>query len=251
MFLKGLFIQYLITIIAFVIPPFFNSNEFSIERLISFSPFIIFQILISLLYFFQYIKIKKQNLLEKNILLKQKVAEVSETNLTETNKTVRIINFLKYTSITLGLLLLTHCAFQFLQMLFLSSQSSNSANLNGNLKEKINFIHWAIIFVNLLVSAFYEEVIYRMFLPEYLHLFCKKIKSCKAKKIVAFICEFLVILCFAFSHFYLGIIPVLNAFICGLILRICFIKSEGITSGFCAHFIYNLLLTIFTIVLAC
>ena len=47
MFLKGLFIQYLITIIAFVIPPFFNSNEFSIERLISFSPVIIFQILIA------------------------------------------------------------------------------------------------------------------------------------------------------------------------------------------------------------
>ncbi len=250
MFLKGLFIQYLITIIAFVIPPFFNSNEFSIERLISFSPFIIFQILISVLYFLQYIKIKRQNLLEKNILLKQKTAEVSESNLSETNKTVRIINFLKYTSITLGLLLLTHCAFQFLQIIFVSSQNNTLENLNGNLKEKIKTFHWIIIFANLLASAFYEEIIYRMFLPEYLQLFCKNIKSCKAKKILVFICEFLVILCFAFSHFYLGIIPVFNAFICGLILRICFIKSDGISSGFCAHFVYNLLLTIFTIVLA-
>ncbi|MDY2840551.1 MAG: type II CAAX endopeptidase family protein [Treponema sp.] len=118
--------------------------------------------------------------------------------------------------------------------LFLSEKflSETMVELPSGIKE------WIFCLLNFLFAAFYEEVIYRFFLPESLIYFASRISS---KKFFYFLSEFLSLLIFAFSHFYLGWLSVINAASGYVVLRICLIKTKNIFSGFCAHFIYNLI----------
>jgi len=100
-----------------------------------------------------------------------------------------------------------------------------------------NFICWIYCILNFIFAAFYEESIYRLFLPEILRDFSSKLN----KKLIYIIIEFIVCLSFAFAHFEYGIFSVLNAMLAHIVLRITFIKTGGIYAGFAAHFLYNLL----------
>lgn len=93
------------------------------------------------------------------------------------------------------------------------------------------------------VSAFYEEVMYRMVLPEFLYCFFTKNQrtACRNKRDTArfYVTELVSVLVFAFSHRYAGWASVLNSFIAGIALRKCYLKSKNIFTGFAAHFLYN------------
>lgn len=121
------------------------------------------------------------------------------------------------------------------------------------------------------VSAFYEEVMYRMVLPGFLYCFFMKdlfephskseIKpvtdeisgrlygcfrenprsACRSKRDIIrfYVTELISVLVFAFSHRYAGWASVLNSFIAGIALRKCYLKSKNIFTGFAAHFLYN------------
>ncbi len=94
-------------------------------------------------------------------------------------------------------------------------------------------------FLKFLLAVFYEEIIFRIYLPEESkRLIIKKIKN---KKIACVITEFTIALLFAFAHRYLGWPAVINAFAAHLALRICYIKTENFFTIFMAHFFYNLM----------
>ena len=92
--------------------------------------------------------------------------------------------------------------------------------------------------VNLAAGAFYEEVLYREFLPETAIL----LGAGGRLRIAA---EVTVIAVFAFSHLYMGIPAVVNAALCGTVLRLCFVKTGSVAAGFLAHFTYNMLVMVF------
>lgn len=86
--------------------------------------------------------------------------------------------------------------------------------------------------LSILLSALYEELVYRQFLPETtLKLLRNRIIS-----------ELAVILLFALGHMYAGIWAVLNAFIAGILLRLCFTKTGSFITGFTAHTVYNIII---------
>lgn len=93
------------------------------------------------------------------------------------------------------------------------------------------------------VSAFYEEVMYRMVLPGFLYYFFTKNprSACRSKRDIIrfYVTELISVLVFAFSHRYAGWASVLNSFIAGIALRKCYLKSKNIFTGFAAHFLYN------------
>jgi len=83
-------------------------------------------------------------------------------------------------------------------------------------------------------AAMYEEVVYRLFLPEVMiKLFGNKLRL---------LWEAVALLLFVSGHFYLGITGMLNAFIAGAVLRIFFVKTKNIWINITVHSIYNLLL---------
>lgn len=113
-----------------------------------------------------------------------------------------------------------------------------------------------------LVAAFYEEVLYRAYLPFSLKmLFRKKIPPKKdgsdtenktvadavsaqgesSERVFDAAFEFAAIAIFAFSHFKNGFLAVANAAVAGFFLRRCAVKTDGIKAGFFAHFLYNAL----------
>lgn len=99
-------------------------------------------------------------------------------------------------------------------------------------------LQWGMLAVNLAAGAFYEEVLYREFLPETAIL----LGAGGRLRIAA---EGTVIAVFAFSHLYMGIPAVVNAALCGTVLRLCFVKTGSVAAGFLAHFTYNMLVMVF------
>ena len=96
------------------------------------------------------------------------------------------------------------------------------------------FLENTYIVFSLFVSALYEELLFRQFLPE------GALRAVNTK--TARICtEIAIIMIFAMGHRYLGVWAVLNAFTTGCILRFFCIRTGSFISGFTAHFVYNLI----------
>lgn len=107
-----------------------------------------------------------------------------------------------------------------------------------------NELYFANFIFGTFCAAFTEEIFYRFYLPEALKrnfniLSFGKLDSEKSKTLGIFF-EIISVLIFAFSHRYLGLLAVLNAFFSGAILRLCMIKSKSVFVPATVHFVYNL-----------
>lgn len=91
---------------------------------------------------------------------------------------------------------------------------------------------WLLCVLCFLFSAFYEEAIYRVFLPESLIAFLGQKLYVISECISCFV--------FAFSHRYNGIFAVINALFGYAILRYCYKKTNNIFASTIAHFLYNI-----------
>jgi len=145
----------------------------------------------------------------------------------------RIISWTSWSSITFGGLLLV---FTLLQLAAYLLPQIGSNSLLTEIKLPASAREWIVCVLTLVVGAFYEEIMYRRYLCDTLIFLCAK------KRWVRLFIESFVILIFAFSHFYLGWPAVVNALLCGILLRLCVIKTDSIIPGATAHFLYNLLM---------
>ena len=210
---KYIFIEFIFVCLFFLLPPLFTQK---VQNNISFSwQNVIYQLLIALSLNFM----QKKSLPPKVTLYKN----------------VNILNFLSYFPLTLGSLLIFN-ALIFTLNLYITKTTYNISNLSS---QNINIG----LIIQFLVAAFYEETLYRSFVPEFiLYLFDKKTFRLPL--------EIICIVLFAFSHKYMGYAAVINAFLGGIALRLCAIKTRGIFTGVMAHFTYNLLILVFTVYVA-
>lgn len=109
------------------------------------------------------------------------------------------------------------------------------------------FFDFLICIFNLMFAAFFEEVIYRFYLPfgiknllfrKFFYENQNKSYTVFEKSILLFI-EIVAMLIFSFSHRYLGIFSVVNAAVAHLVLRFSFIRSKSLIPSTLAHFFYN------------
>ena len=107
-----------------------------------------------------------------------------------------------------------------------------------------SILGWVNVGLGTVCAAFYEEVLYRVYLPGALkRLFCKR-PSCAdgtvphfTKK--AFACEACAVVLFALAHRYLGWLSVANAAVAGALLRRCYRKTDRLWTNLAAHVAYN------------
>ena len=112
-------------------------------------------------------------------------------------------------------------------------------------------------FVPVIFYAASEEVLYRLYLPESLAWFSARVKTGKKAepspeketppkesggKTGNLPGEILSVLIFALAHYQGGILPVLNALVCGTILRICLKMSKSLFPCILSHGLYNFIL---------
>ena len=101
-----------------------------------------------------------------------------------------------------------------------------------------SFVQWLFCILTFLFSAFNEEVIYRFYFSDKLN----QLLSLKIKWPWLWIfCEVIGCALFAFGHFYLGWISVLNAALAHIILRVSYKKNGRLWPCVTSHFIYNII----------
>lgn len=160
--------------------------------------------------------------------------------------------------ITFGFLCLSSVIFESISYFF---------KIDGGIQKILfpsSFFGWINFFFGVIFAAFFEEVIYRFYLPRaFMEIFGKlrffgNQKSVKKNEIVAdsgiayvgdaennlrlsVFSEGLALLLFAMGHLYLGLLGFLNALVCGVALRFCMIKTKSLWFSFGIHVVYNFL----------
>lgn len=110
-----------------------------------------------------------------------------------------------------------------------------------------DFFDFLICILNLLFAAFFEEVIYRFYIPFGIKNFLfrkvfielQKKSNITSEKCILIFIEIVTMLIFSFSHRYLGSFSVMNAAVAHLVLRFFFIRSKSLIPSTLAHFFYN------------
>lgn len=142
---------------------------------------------------------------------------------------IKMTTCLSWGAITTGCLMLIFALFELTAYIF--PRMGNSGLVDSKAPSTIS--GWLVCIMTIFVGAYYEETVYRQFLPNTLILLCG---TRKWKKVAI---ELSSLLLFAFSHRYLGWMAVLNAALCGFVLRICRKKTGSVYTGTIAHIIYN------------
>ena len=235
------FFVFLYVLLYFVIPPvvvqFFSERQ---EVLLARYPFPVF--FNGIIAFFIYIFSIKGRIFDKPILFgKQPFFVYSSSAL-----------------ICFGILCLSSVLFEGLAHFF---------TIDGGIQKILfpsSFFGWTNFFFGVIFAAFFEEVIYRFYLPRAFREIFGKLrifgnqKSVKKDEIVtdsgiayvgdagnnlrlSVLCEGLALLLFGLGHLYLGLLGFLNALLCGSALRFCMIKTKSLWISFGIHVVYNFL----------
>ncbi|MBD5428879.1 MAG: CPBP family intramembrane metalloprotease [Treponema sp.] len=101
---------------------------------------------------------------------------------------------------------------------------------------------WANIAVGIPCAAFYEEVLYRAYLPA-------AIRRC-VSAVPPPVREAAAVLAFALAHRYLGWLSVIHAAVAGIALRRCLCQSGHLWTTVAAHTAYNAVMTALTFALS-
>jgi membrane protease YdiL (CAAX protease family) len=141
------------------------------------------------------------------------------------------IQVLTWGAITFGGLMIVFALFQGLAFFF-PKIASDSLLVDTVSPKKIS--EWIYCIIALAVGAYYEEVIYRQFLPK------NGLMLWGTSKWKRSLIECISLLLFAFAHRYLGWAAVCNALCCGALLRLCYIKTNSVYTGSIVHFLYNI-----------
>lgn len=212
--LKLLSLQFTILFAFFLLPPVFVPPENTAS--LSFSPFVFVYLILGVLLNIQSYRLKKMFA----PVYPQKPGKFT---------------YITTGTICFGIMMILFALVQIVGLIF--PETSNAANFE-NLN--LNPFKFSAIVFQLAVISFEEEVLYREFCPLCLDAFAAG-KDIKFRKVYKIIAEIFMLLIFAAGHRYLGLIAVLNAFLCGIVLRVCAFKTDSIYTGSIIHFIYNLI----------
>lgn len=145
--------------------------------------------------------------------------------------------------VSFGILCLSSVIFETISYFF---------EIGGGIQKVIfpsSFLGWINFFFGVIFAAFFEEVIYRFYLPRAFREILQKRLTDKKKasekmfdnQRLSVFCEGLALLLFGLGHIYLGILGFLNALVCGAALRLCMIKTKSLWIPFGIHAVYNFL----------
>ena len=185
-------LEFLIATVFLIVPPLLSSaRPVHLDRQKFFSFPAMIQLLIAAAFFFQ-----------DRLLHKEKVFYVR-----------RIF----WTTLSLGLLFLTFAGLQTAEYF-----SGHEMQADPVFKESgISALNMFFLALNFFSAAFYEESLYRLFFTETM------ITLLPQKKFFRMSAEIIAVIIFALSHKTAGWLAVINALICGIILRTCFVKTKS------------------------
>ena len=138
--------------------------------------------------------------------------------------------FVKHSVILIGFgtLVLSSCVFQAISFFM-----NKGLSVQKSLAVPNSFFLWLSLFFATVFAAFCEEFLYRFYIPD--------VGTELSDGKFPLLWEIFAVLIFAFSHFYQGAVGIFNAFFCGIILRLIFLKTKSLWCSFGVHVFYNFL----------
>ena len=209
------FLQFSLILLIFVFPPIFVNHSSDLE--IDFSKFNFFIIPSLLLALFLYLQ---ERLQKKNN--PQRQSDVKRARFWT------LADFSGTFFLTFGSLAICASLFE-LAAIALKAQPSGSVILPST------FLEFLICAFTLCASAFYEECLYRLYLPKAFGI----IARAKKNAALFWLAEAAAVLLFAFAHRYQGTLALFNAMAAGIVLRLSYAKSKSVWPPFIAHLAYN------------
>jgi membrane protease YdiL (CAAX protease family) len=146
-------------------------------------------------------------------------------------KKIRIIIDSGYVLVTFGSLCVT-AAFMELILHFAGIRSSIIP------VRPVSAVQLLFCILDFAAASFFEEVVYRLYLPE---MFLKYLSCIPHFRFAGICSETLPVVLFALAHRYLGIPSVINAALACIFLRVCCKKTGTVVTNTTAHFAYNIL----------
>lgn len=142
--------------------------------------------------------------------------------------------------ITFGFLCLSSVIFESISYFF---------KIDGGIQKILfpsSFLGWFNFFFGVIFAAFFEEVIYRFYLPRAFREIFGKLRifskfDAENNLRLSVFSEGTALLLFGLGHLYLGLLGFLNALLCGSALRFCMIKTKSLWISFGIHVVYNFL----------
>lgn|SRR5574344_2583 len=214
---KYLWIEFAIVLIFLIIPPLTVLRMNQAISNFTISPALFVELLIA-------------------VLLDIQMHFMNQTESRENTARSPIFIKLSWGAITFGCLILIFTLFEVLAYFFPTVIKSNVESVIPN-----SALQWISCVVILSIGAYYEESLYRQFIPDMACLLLEsKVTKPRTGKYVRAGIEISTVLLFAFAHRYLGVVGILNALLCGTILRLCTIKTGSIYTSTTIHFLYNI-----------
>lgn len=160
--------------------------------------------------------------------------------------TKKVLNYFIYFTIVFILLFGIASIFNYIAQKLIQSDNNYSYS-EVFIEIPKGFFAFFLCILNLFAAAFFEEIIYRFYIPFGIKNFLfgkvfneNQNKSYKIlKKCILIFIEIVVMLIFSFSHRYLGIFSVMNAAVAHIVLRFSFVNSKSLIPSTLAHFAYN------------
>lgn len=221
----------------FVCPPLLV--DFSDNLAVDFSKFNFFALISLILALFLYFQDKRERFGQENPVQDKKKALWKAAAFTS--------NYF----LTFGFLVLSAVLFELLG-LAIKARSLENVILPST------FLQGLYCAFTLAAAAFYEECLYRLYLPKALKKILawtragkrlesgenlgadeKTLAGDKLEAALNFLAEGAAVLLFAFAHRYQGILALLNALLAGVILRFAFVKSKSLWPPYLAHLSFN------------
>ena len=112
-----------------------------------------------------------------------------------------------------------------------------------------NALTWLNCICGTVAEVFYEEVLYRKYLPDAaiaLLVTPRALQRPRAARLWRLLCEAGAIALFAAGHRYLGAFAVLNAAVAGAVLRRCYLRTQSLWVPCIAHCAYNAVMLAFS-----
>ena len=230
-------LQFSLILLIFVCPPLFVN--YSDNLAVDFSKFSFFALISLILALFLYFQDRRERFSQGNPVQDNK-------------KTIwKAAAFTSQYFLTFGSLVVGAVLFELLG-LAIKAKSLENVILPST------FLQGLYCAFTLAAAAFYEECLYRLYLPRALKKILvltragKKFESVenlgadektvagdKLEAVLNFLAEGAVVLLFAFAHRYQGILALLNALLAGVILRLAFVKSKSLWPAYLAHLSFN------------
>lgn len=212
-------LQFSLILLIFVCPPLFAT--FSENLAVDFSKFNYFALISLVLALFLYFQDKRERFSQGNPVQDKKQG------------LWKAVDFTSGYFLTFGSLVICAALFELIG-LALKTPSFESVILPKN------FSQGFFCAFTLAAAAFYEECLYRLYLPKAMKKILGRIRADeKTKAALNFLAEGAAVLLFAFAHRYQGLLALLNALLAGVILRFAFVKSKSIWPPYLAHLSFN------------